>query len=119
MKNENSPQRTQLKAGNIYKAHSNYWTFRQEEKNELMKRYPDQLNEKEKLRLIHQIFLEVFSSKSKNPLNDSDLDAELPLDDELKKICTEIISGFMKPESAFRPKYCVAWKGSPMFRVTS
>lgn len=111
-KKSKSPIVKQLKSDPIFKVHSKYWAPAPQERDELLSRYPDKLSEKEKLRILHLLFIEYFNSeKGRKHFDEEDFDDEVIINFPSKNICEEIIESLLGKESAFCSRQGFVWQG--------
>ncbi len=54
-----SPVIEQLKSNPIFEMHNRYWTPAPKEKNYLLSKYPDKLNDKNRLRLLYRFSIDI------------------------------------------------------------
>jgi hypothetical protein len=99
----------------MVRMHREYWTFKPEEKAELLSRYPDGLSWPEMLRLHHLSCLEMLSTEKGNKQFAATDSLELPEapGGDAQDLCVELFGKLASDRSPYRPRHCLVWQGEP------
>ena len=103
---------SQLESEPTFQIHRQYWTFNQQEYDQLKARFNNDLSEKEKLRLLHLLLLEFFeSTEGQQCLNDDSMGAEEEgMKGEALTIVNQIVNELQSGQM-FSSKKCFLWQG--------
>jgi len=103
----------QLQSDPFFQFHRNYWQFDENEKEQLMSKYPTDLSPAELLRLHHLNCLEhVSSEKGKAQFGDDVSDEEIEwLEGDTKDLSSDIFERLLEEDSPFRPRPGLVWQG--------